>query len=54
MQTNDYYQREVVTWNHITACRLLVLDRNTWNYRIGGKLFGLDRNIYYYCVQKKS
>ena len=30
MQTNEYYYIEIITWNHITMCKLFVLDRNTW------------------------
>ena len=31
VQTNDYYQIEIITWNHIIVYKL-VLDRNSWNH----------------------
>ena len=34
MQTNDYYQMEVITLNYRIVYELLVLDRNTWNHII--------------------
>ena len=31
MQTKDYYQIEIITWNYMIVYELLVLDWNTWN-----------------------
>ena len=43
MQTNDYYQIEIVTWNHIIVYELLVLDKNTWNNTtVKNHLFGYE------------
>ena len=38
------------TWDHITVCKLFVLDRNTWYHIIECKLSVLDRDIWYHIT----
>ena len=63
VQTNDYYLVGIITWNHITVykwivinkniwyhitvCKLFVSGRNTWNHTTVCKLFVSDRNTWY-------
>ena len=44
MQTNNLYQIEIVTWNHI-----VISIRNTWNHKTMSKLCVFDRN---YSIKK--
>ena len=46
LQTNDYYQIKIPSWNLIILYKILILDRNTWNDTTSCELFVLDRNTW--------
>ena len=54
VQTNDYHQIEIITWNHSIVYKLSEFDRNTSNITILCKLFVSYRNTWYHnCFEKK-
>ena len=54
MQTNDYHQIEIVSWNHIIMYKLLVLERNTLDHTTLCKLFVLNKNTWYHMTVYKK
>ena len=44
----------LVSWNHISVCELLVLDKNTWNYTNNLNTVVLIRNTGYLRNEEKK
>ena len=44
----------MITWSHIIAYELLVLDRNTWNHTTMCELFVFNRDTWYHITVCKK